>query len=66
MLKVSYCIHLDTKYDVKLNCRNDIDLYDFAIPFRLLHVCRSFSMQRMYEDDFAVRNQRDRLFQVLS
>ena len=41
-------------------------LYDFDIPFRLFHVCRSFSMQRMHEDDFAVRNQRDRLFQVLS
>ena len=35
MLKVSYCIHLDTKYDIKLrlNCHNDI-VY-MILPFIL-------------------------------
>ena len=30
------------------------------IFYRLFDVCRPFSMQRMYEDHFAIRNKRDR------
>ena len=33
MLKVSYFIHLDTKYDIKLYCRNDM-VY-MILPFLL-------------------------------
>ena len=61
--KLLYTFRYKVWYQIKLS--QWYSLYDFAIHFRLFHVCRSFSMQRMYEDDFAVRNQRDRLFQVL-